>query len=65
MALDAMDPVVAVAAMKTFESAPRALEWLTSPEINLKGRTPLRVAQTRKGMKEVVTLLIRRIDNAT
>jgi Protein of unknown function (DUF2384) len=56
-----MDPKVAASALETFESARGAVEWLTSFEISLKGRTPLEVAKTKKGAKEVITLL-KRID---
>jgi antitoxin Xre/MbcA/ParS-like protein len=52
---------IAEAALETFESARGALNWLTSPEISLKGRTPLDVARTKRGTKEVITLL-KRID---
>ena len=56
-ALDAMDPLVAAAAMETFESARGALNWLTSPEISLSGKAPISVARTAKGAARVTTLL--------
>jgi Protein of unknown function (DUF2384) len=56
-----MDPKVAAAALETFESARGAINWLTSPEISLNGRTPLEVVRTKSGAKDVITLL-KRID---
>jgi uncharacterized protein (DUF2384 family) len=68
MALDAMDPVVAQVALDTCGSARAALEWLTSPEISLAGRTPLSLSKRRKGSAVVsssaarVVVLLKRID---
>jgi hypothetical protein len=52
---------IAEAALETFESGRGALNWLTSPEISLRGRVPIEVARTKKGAKEVLVLL-KRID---
>jgi uncharacterized protein (DUF2384 family) len=64
VALDAMDPMVANVAMETFDSAKGALHWLTSPEVSLRGRRPLEVARTPRGITKVVKLM-KRIDRGT
>ena len=48
-------------ARQVFEDPVGAREWLKSPEIALRGRSPLDVSTTEAGAREVETLL-RRID---
>jgi uncharacterized protein (DUF433 family) len=57
--LQELSPKVATAALKAFNSAQGAVNWLTSSEISLKGRTPLEVSKTKNGAKEVIILLKR------
>jgi uncharacterized protein (DUF2384 family) len=59
LALRKLDGNIAEASLYVFMSARRALEWLTSPELSLNGRTPLKVARTKKGVEEVLFLLKR------
>ncbi len=56
-ALKALSGRISERSLMAFGSAGAAIEWLLAPEPNLKKCTPLSVAQTKRGEREIITLL--------
>jgi putative toxin-antitoxin system antitoxin component (TIGR02293 family) len=55
--LRSLDSEIVCQAIDVFDSVDGAAIWLASPAFGLEGRVPLDVADTPKGMDEVMNLL--------
>lgn len=55
--INKLDDRILAKALATFESAPAAANWLTTPISTLENQTPAKVAQTAEGRKKVEHVL--------